>query len=532
MESVSLQAPASLTPHKSGDWVGQTVAKRKNENGGNVKKKVRFDVPVTFPLSCPSSSMSPIEAIPGTSEDPFPNAVFSFDPPVEPLQSQVSGELDIEPKNSKGQSDGWMGGGGAEQESSVESVDLLAVGEPFGGEMHQDEVVQEEESGEKQQTIETAQVGWENVLQVEMEQPLDSNTVEGLDKSRKNDVQARGIFGNPARVSAAVTTPARSIFGDWPASQLPKPFGVVATPSSHAVGIFGNPAAKSVEVSRTTAGFGAMSVSFNFGVVQPATPNALFGGGQPVGSLEELEKEHQDPNPPVASSIPDPDQVGESDNDMLVIDHFEEEEEGEIVESTKNLVSNEPMNTSAGEGQAGVWKFFERCKKISRRGFKKISSGQKIPGPRCQVMCPNVNPMWTARRCKAKPTLNNLGFHIRKVHHHLNGCIDKLRCPDCDEEVLAELLQHHIQQRHKRCNVKCMTGVQIKSKTDEKTPSKNPSRHSSSIPQNLPEASTARAQLHGRVTDRKMPSSRNMIWVRNDIFRPEVYDFKSYLQRK
>ena len=104
MESVSPQAPASLTPHKSRDWLGQTVAKRKNEDGGNVKKKVRFDVPVTSPLSCPSSSMSPIEAIPGTSRDPFPNAVFSFDPPVQPLQSQVSAELDIEPKNMIGYS--------------------------------------------------------------------------------------------------------------------------------------------------------------------------------------------------------------------------------------------------------------------------------------------------------------------------------------------------------------------------------------------------------------------------------------------
>merc|ERR1719402_805974 len=61
-------------------------------------------------------------------------------------------------------------------------------------------------------------------------------------------------------------------------------------------------------------------------------------------------------------------------------------------------------------------------------------------------------------------------------------------------------------------------------------PLKNSSHLRSSIHQNLPEAPTDRAQLHGRVADRKRSSSHGMIWVRNDIFRPEVYDFKSYLQ--
>ena len=156
MESVSSQAPASSTPHdESRDGVGETVAKRKSGDDGNVKKKVRFDVPATFPSSCPPP-VSPVDVIPGQgiSEDPFPNTVLSFGP-SEPLLSQ--------------------------------------------------------DSGEKQRTI--AELGGENVLQENVEQPLDSNIVESLDNGEKNEVQPRGIFGHPAKDFGAVTTTSRSTFG-------------------------------------------------------------------------------------------------------------------------------------------------------------------------------------------------------------------------------------------------------------------------------------------------------------------------------
>ena len=118
-----------------------------------MKKKVRFDVPATFPLSLPLA-VSPVEVIPGRgiSEDPFPNTVFSFRPP-EPLLSQVCGE--------------------------------------------------------EQHTSETAELGGENVVQERADQPQDSNIVGSLDMGEKNE---GGIFGHPAKVFRAVAMPAMSEF--------------------------------------------------------------------------------------------------------------------------------------------------------------------------------------------------------------------------------------------------------------------------------------------------------------------------------
>ena len=353
-----------------------------------------------------------------------------------------------------------------------------------------------------------------------------------------------------------------------------------------------------------------------------------------AGSLEVVEEEHQDPNPPKSSSIPDPD---ESDNDILVIDLSEGEEvkEPENAESGKNLtpeqrqhitnecaeqtlprsgtgmlsqywewaqktgltlpkeykksifttdsvstpatarvigpsttssnfqqaeetisvLANEPKNVGARENQVGVWKFAKRC--------QEAKDSQEFLGSRCQVMCPNLNQA-TERPCSAMLNLRNLGRHIQR-HHNLKGNIDNLRCPDCDEHVSAESLQHHFQQ-HKTCTLKCMIGRQrgvarspntytwknpklSMSSTENSTtatvsasasspvqtqsflstystylPPKSPSHLSS--PKNLLEAPTAGAQLPVRVTDKKRPSSHT-IWVRKDIFRPEVFAHKS-----
>ena len=330
-----------------------------------------------------------------------------------------------------------------------------------------------------------------------------------------------------------------------------------------------------------------------------------------AGSLEVVEEEHQDPNPPESSSIPDPD---ESDNDILVIDLSDGEEvkEPENVESGKtpeqrqqitnecaqqtspgggmltqywewakktgltlpkeykksifttdsdsspntarvigpsttssnfqqagekiSVVSNEPNNVGAREGQVGVWKFAKRC-----HDTKNTSSDP--PRPRCQVMCPNLNQS-NERPCGAKLRLSNLGWHIQMRHNSVSGCIDKLRCPNCNEHVSADSLQHHFQQWHKTCNMKCMlkrtksrTSPTVSTSTSSSVqaqsflstnstylPPKNPSHPG--IPENLPEAPTAEAQLPERVTDRKRPSSHT-IWVRKDIFRPEVFAHKA-----
>ena len=199
-----------------------------------MKKKVRFDVPATFPLSCPIS-LSPGQ---GMSEDLFPSPVFSFKPP-EPLPSQVSGEPNMEQEEGR--------------------------------------VVQEEEK-ENQQTTKIAELDGESVPQ---EQPQVSIAFEGSEKGRENEVQGKGIFGHPGKTFGAVTMPARSIFGHWPTSQLAKPFGEVATSDCHAVGIFGEPA-KPWAVTTLSTGFGAMPESLNFGgfastTAQPATSISLFG---------------------------------------------------------------------------------------------------------------------------------------------------------------------------------------------------------------------------------------------------------------
>ena len=142
LESVSSQALASPTPHESQDGVGQKVAKRKSSDGGNMKKKVRFDVPATFLFSCPLS-MCPGQRV---SEDLFPNAVFSFKPP-EPLLSQVSGE----PNNE-----------------------------------HEEGRALQEEDKENQQTTKTVEHDGENVPQ---EQPQDFNAVEGLTSSKPSKMR-------------------------------------------------------------------------------------------------------------------------------------------------------------------------------------------------------------------------------------------------------------------------------------------------------------------------------------------------------
>ena len=217
MESVSSQSPASLTAHdESQDGIGQMVAKRKSGDGGNVKKKVRFDVPATFPLSLPLA-VSPVEVIPGRgiSEDPFPNTVFSFRPP-EPLLSQVCGE--------------------------------------------------------EHHTSETAELGGGNVAQERADQPQDSNIVGSLDMGEKNE---GGIFGHPAKVFGAVAMPAMSIFG-----QLAKPFRADATPTSHVFGqAAAKSGAVSTTTTGfaslpASLNFGGFAAATN----QPATSIALFGG--------------------------------------------------------------------------------------------------------------------------------------------------------------------------------------------------------------------------------------------------------------
>ena len=210
--------------------------------------------------------------------------------------------------------------------------------------------------------------------------------------------------------------------------------------------------------------------------------------------------------------------------------------------ATNSVVAVKSKDVGAWEGQVGVWKFAKRCHEA-----KNTSSGQKFLGPRCQVMCPNLNQP-TARPCHAMLALRNLEQHIKR-NHNVIGCIDKLRCPDCDELVSAESLQHHVQQLHKTCNNKCMSkcmsstksrisatvsastssSVQVQDQSFLSTYStyltpKNPSHPST--PKNLPGALTAGAQLPVRVIDKKRPSS-HAIWVRKDIFRPEVFAHKS-----
>ena len=91
-----------------------------------------------------------------------------------------------------------------------------------------------------------------------------------IKNERENELQAGGIFGHPVK---ATTMLSMSILGHWPASQL-------ATPSTHAVGLFGKPA-KSGAVTTPSTGFGAMPASMNFGGfasnTEPATSVSLFG---------------------------------------------------------------------------------------------------------------------------------------------------------------------------------------------------------------------------------------------------------------
>ena len=198
-----------------------------------------------------------------------------------------------------------------------------------------------------------------------------------------------------------------------------------------------------------------------------------------------------------------------------------------------SVVANGPKKVGVGkEGQVGVWKFVKRCHEA-----KNISSSQNFLGPRCQVMCPICKD-------QAMPTLKNLGQHILR-HANETGYIDKLRCPDCDEHVSAESLQHHIQQWHKTCNMKCMKnrhGVKNPKSSESTSPtvsasvstsvqtqsflSTNSTHLPSKEPSHLPEAPSARAQLPVREADMKRPPSQT-IWVRNDIFRPEVFAHKS-----
>ena len=164
-----------------------------------MKKKIRFDVPATFNFSCPqpvshfeslSTARNPGE---GMSDFPLPNVEFSFGPP-QPLPSQGSEELDIEPEDRSGQGEGWV---------------------------------------------------WR--------------------RHKTTFVQL--------------------------AQQPDKPFGAVATPSSHAVGIFGQPGAEFGAISTTSTGFGAMPASLHFGgftvvTTQSATSTAL-SGDQPTRPIME-----------------------------------------------------------------------------------------------------------------------------------------------------------------------------------------------------------------------------------------------------
>ena len=71
-----------------------------------------------------------------------------------------------------------------------------------------------------------------------------------------------------------------------------------------------------------------------------------YSDANPVGILEVVEEEHQDPNPPKSACIPDPDAP---DNDIQVIDVSDSEEvEGpEHVESRKNATLEQITNKCA-----------------------------------------------------------------------------------------------------------------------------------------------------------------------------------------
>ena len=132
------------------------------------------------------------------------------------------------------------------------------------------------------------------------------------------------------------------------------------------------------------------------------------------GSLEVVEEEHQDSNLPAASPIPDPGEVNESDNDVLVIDLSDDEEvEGPEKECKKSggsptlhktgppAVANETKNVRAEKGQAGMWQFSKRCFQTNRsRGYQ------------CQIMCPNLDQR-TGRPCSARLTFKNLDLIVR-----------------------------------------------------------------------------------------------------------------------
>ena len=252
-----------------------------------MRKRGRFDVPATFPLSCPPSVL-PGQ---GMSENPFYNPVFSFRPP-EPLPTQDSGELEIEPKVGRGQGVRRMWRGGEEQEGSLEGVGLDAGEGLLRDEIYQDASLEEDRTAvqaENEENQQTKELGGESVLQEGVGQSPDSNMVEDLDKGSKKEVKAGGIFDLPGKAFGPVTTPSRSIFGYWPASQLVKPFGAVATPSSHAVGtfgIFGQPV-KPGAVSTPSTELGAAPASLNFAAAtnQPATYFGLFGSSPPKPKL-------------------------------------------------------------------------------------------------------------------------------------------------------------------------------------------------------------------------------------------------------
>jgi len=295
---------------------------------------------------------------------------------------------------------------------------------------------------------------------------------------------------------------------------------------TQALGIFGNPA-KPGAVTTPSTGFGAMLKRLNFGgfastIVQPATSISLFG------SEENMPKVGRE-QPPDSKTF-------------------------KCVGEHSAAVRSGWRQDRLPSGKVGVWTFAKRC-----QGAKNTSCGQKkLLGPRCQVMCPNLN-QWTSRPCKALPTLNNLGPHIRRVHYHVGGCIDILRCPYCDEHVSGESLQNHIQQKHKTktCSRDCMrdwvahspsayrwknpklslaitksstgaasTSSPVQAQSFLSTYSTYLAPKNRSIPENLPEVASVTAQLPVRVTDKKRPSSYT-IWVRNDIFRPEVFAHKT-----
>ena len=193
----------------------------------------------------------------------------------------------------------------------------------------------------------------------------------------------------------------------------------------------------------------------------------------PDASLEVVKEEHQAPNPPESSPIPDPGEASESDNDVLVIDLSDNEE---VEEPEKRYKKSDSGSTSLQRAEQNISPAANKPKKL---GVEKSQVGtwrlvNKRLGPECRVICPNLNqstatakgarPMVSSngfvkwfRPCGAMVNLRNLGRHILRQHPKDRGCIDKLRCPDCDEHVSAESLQHHFQQRHKTCSMKCMS---------------------------------------------------------------------------